>query len=188
MLKKSWAVGSLFALLSLTIAVPVLAQTNTGGCGFWANLFKRCSQSANVLEARFGSTSKENVTEKSQMKLSGTTNPTSAAQIQCVGAAVATREASLGAAMATYGTSLNSAYSTRAADLASAYSKTTVTELRAGISVAWKTFNAGVQAAQKTWRTSKESAWKTFNTAAKACKGSSSVTDSANAVSEMVGQ
>jgi len=193
MFKKTIVTGGVLAFMSFALAVPALAQTNDGNCGFWANLFGMCSsdQSANIMDARLGSTSREGREQKEQkekgLRLASTTSAATTAQIQCVGVAVATREASLIGGMSAFNTSVNTAYSTRATDLATAYSKTTGAEVRAGVSVAWKSFNTSTRTAQKTWRTTKDSAWKAFKTSAKACKGSESVTDSANSVTEMSG-
>ncbi len=189
MFKKTIAISGTIAILSF--ALPALAQTNDTSCGFWANLFGRCGaddQSANILDARLGSTSRESKEPRGIGKQASTTkNAATTAQIQCVGSAVATREASLVAGMSAFNTSINTAYSTRSVDLATAYSKTTGAEVRGGISVAWKSFNTSTKSAQKTWRTTRESAWSTFKTSAKACKGTESVTDSANSVTEMSG-
>ncbi len=195
MFKKIVVTGGAVAFLSFTLALPVSAQATGENCGFWANLLGRCSksdQSANVLNARLGSTSGESRELKGLgdkgAKQASTTGAITTAQIQCMGGAVAAREASLVSGMSAFNTSISSAYSTRATDLATAYSKTTAGEVRAGVSVAWKSFNTSTKTAQKAWRSTKESAWKAFKTAAKSCKGSESVTDSANSVTEMNGE
>lgn len=191
MLKKALIVGSMFTVLSLVLVSPAGAQEiAVGKCGFWAKLFGKCTpydQTAAAVNARIGSTTKEG--RPLNMKVSSSTKPLSAEQIQCVGVAIATREASLASGIGTFNQSISSAYTTRAAELAVAYSKTNVAELRASISVAWKNFNTTTKEAQKSWRTTKDSAWKTFKTNAKACGTSNeSLSDSANSVTEMSGQ
>lgn len=190
MFKKTLVMGSLLTVLSFALVSPVSAQEVAATkCGFWAKLFGKCTpydQTAAAMNARLGTSSKE--AKLRDMKLaSSTAGSITAEQIQCVGSAIATREASLTSSMATYGQAINSAHSTRATDLATAYSKTTQAELRAGISVAWKAFNSSTKSAQKAWRTSKESAWSAYKTAVKACNAPTTLTDSANSVTEISG-
>jgi len=109
------------------------------------------------------------------------------AHFACIGAAVATREATLDAAVAIHMTAIQNAYTARAAALSAAYAGTADATATAAIKAAWSTFNASIKAAANTWKTSQLAAWKTFKTAAAACKTPISVTDTANATSEMSG-
>ena len=105
----------------------------------------------------------------------------------CIGAAVATREATLDVAVTTHMTSIQNAYNTRAIALSAAYAGTADTTATAAIKAAWSTFNTSIKTAASTWKTSQLAAWKTFKTASTACKVPASITDTTNAVSEMSG-
>ena len=89
--------------------------------------------------------------------------------INCVKAAVATREAALMTASDAQATAIHSARVARAAALADAYSKTTVNEVKAGIQAAWDAWTGARGTALRTWRTARNSLWKTFKTSRKAC-------------------
>lgn len=110
------------------------------------------------------------------------------AKIQCVGKAVAAREASLSTGMTAYTSALNGAYATRGTELAAAYGKTTNAEVKAGVKVAWTNFKTSVQTARKGWRSAQKSAWEQFRAAAKTCKAPGDISDSSNASSEVSGE
>lgn len=122
--------------------------------------------------------------------LAQTTNAVSATatKIACVGAAVATREAALDAAVATHLSSEQNAYTVRATELAGAYSNATAKTLQVGVKTSWADFNKSVKTAATVWRTSRNAAWSAFRTAAKSCKATSAITDSAHSGSEISGQ
>jgi len=113
----------------------------------------------------------------------------SAANISCVAAAVAAREASMGTAVSTYTAGINAAYSTRASALASAYALTDATSIRAAVKTAWSSFSSSVKGAKTAWQKSKENAWNSFRTAIKACGPTAvSVADTSGAGMEVNGQ
>ena len=116
-----------------------------------------------------------------------TTTADMTAKIQCVGAAVDTRESAIDSAMTTFNASTNLAYSARATALHQAYALTTAVSVRAAVKVAWTAFKTSMQTARKTWQSAKMSAWSTFKTAAKACRAPAGVSDSANSSSESTG-
>ncbi len=109
-------------------------------------------------------------------------------EIACVKTAIATREAAIDAAVGVHASAVQAAYATRATELSGAYSNTTAKTLQVGIKTAWADFNKTVKAAATVWKTSRNSAWSAFRTAAKACKATSSITDSTNSGSEVSGQ
>ncbi|MBI3627562.1 MAG: hypothetical protein HY220_02335 [Candidatus Sungbacteria bacterium] len=118
-----------------------------------------------------------------------TTPPTNSAAIACLAAAVSTREKALGAGVGTYTGAINAAYTARASALASAYAQTGGnTAIRTAVRAAWSAFNKSMRSARQTWNSTRLSAWSQFRTAAKACRAPSSVSDSANAASEVSGQ
>jgi hypothetical protein len=107
--------------------------------------------------------------------------------ISCVGRALSTREAALGAGITANGSAASAAYAARASALASAYTATTTKELRTGVNAAWSAFNTSMKSARKAWVTVRNDAWTAFRTAARACKATSLVTDSAHASGESSG-
>ena len=138
--------------LSLAIAIPVFAQTVTAKGGVSA-------------------TAAPSVTA---------TNPTTL--IACVGTAVNAREASIDAGVTTYTGAANAAYTARATALQQAYTLTTIPAVKAAVKTAWSTFDSSMKSARSTWATTKANAWTQFGTATNACKGSATVTDTANVV------
>jgi hypothetical protein len=101
----------------------------------------------------------------------------SGATIACVGAAVATREASIDAAEGTLTSTLTSAYSTRASDLASAYALSSTSAVSAAVKAAWQSFSSSNKSAEDAWKSAQTTAWQGFMTTAKACKAPPSVLD-----------
>lgn len=115
-----------------------------------------------------------------------TTQPIS--KIACVGVAVATRESALGVAVSTHAQAVQAAYTARATALAAAYGQTTTAGVKTAVKAAWSVFNSSVKTANTAWRAARNSTWSVFRTAAKACKASIGVSDSANSDSEISGQ
>lgn len=181
---KRGAVLSLMFALAFAYSVNVSAQTDdevVAKCGFFANIFGRCDQSANALEGRLSSSSKASSSRDRKI-----TN-ISAESIACVGTAVATRENSLSSGMSTYSQSVNSAYTKRATDLATAYSQTTGEAVKTGVKSAWSGFASTTKTAKRSWKNTRDNAWKTFKTSVKACKASTSITDASNSITEVSG-
>ena len=110
------------------------------------------------------------------------------ADIQCVAAAVAAREASLSAGAKTHGDAVSAAYSARASALGSAYTATSTPAIRHAVKGVWETFNAAIRTARKSWQTVRDAAWSQFRSAIKNCKASTEVLDTANAYSEPKGE
>ena len=116
-----------------------------------------------------------------------TTTQVMTTKIQCVGAAVATREASIDSAMTSFTASSNSAYSARATALQQAYTQTTAVSVRASVKSAWMVFASSIKTARKAWQTLRTQAWTTFRAQAKVCKAPVGVSDSADASLEASG-
>ncbi len=116
-----------------------------------------------------------------------TTSSTMTTKIQCVGAAVATREASIDSAMTAFTGSSNSAYSARATALAQSYTLTTAVAVRASVKDAWTIFTSSMKTARKSWQTARNSAWTQYRTSAVACKAPTGVGDGVHASSEASG-
>lgn len=110
------------------------------------------------------------------------------ADIQCVAAAVAAREAALAAGAKTHGEAVASAYGARATALGGAYAATSTPAIRQGVKKAWESFNTAIRAARKNWQTARDKAWVDFRAAVKACKAPGEVVDSSNASSEPKGE
>jgi hypothetical protein len=110
------------------------------------------------------------------------TSTTVSADISCVAAAVATREATLDTAINAETGTISAAYSTRASTLASAYAQTGNDSIRASVKTAWAAFATSVASAHKDWKTAQQGAWTQFRTAVKSCGGNAAaVSDAANA-------
>ena len=113
---------------------------------------------------------------------------TSSETIDCVGAAVATREAALETAIKAHGTAVNSAYADRKSALASAYaSGNTSQQVREKVQAAWKEFRADMKAAKKAWRDAHQAAWKEYRADVKECRASRDLTDERNAGADAKG-
>ncbi|OGG57585.1 hypothetical protein A2853_02730 [Candidatus Kaiserbacteria bacterium RIFCSPHIGHO2_01_FULL_55_17] len=110
------------------------------------------------------------------------------ADIACVAAAVAAREAALSGGAKTHGDAVAGAYTARATALDGAYSTSTPAAIRISVKYAWDTFKASVQASRKSWQETTTRAWADFRNAIKNCKAPSEVTDTANASSEPRGE
>ena len=114
---------------------------------------------------------------------------TAAANLPCVAAAVAAREATLGTGATQLANDTSAAYSARASALAAAYSQSNADAVKAAVKTVWDQFKGAMQAARKAWQSSRSSAWSGFKAAVKACgNGSTSVSDAGNAGSEVSGQ
>ena len=113
----------------------------------------------------------------------------SSADITCVAAAIAAREASLSTGAKTHGDSLASAYATRATALAGAYAQTGGSgAMRDAVKKAWEAFNTAVRTARKSWQSARDQAWAQFRTAIKSCEASTDILDSANVSAEPKGE
>lgn len=110
------------------------------------------------------------------------------ADIACVAAAVAAREAALTAGIKTHGDAVVAAYSARATGLANAYTATSSPAIRQGVKKAWEAFDSSVREARKNWQTARKNAWQQFRTTIKSCKASAELIDSANESSEPKGE
>lgn len=116
------------------------------------------------------------------------TSKITATQIACVGVAVNAREVVTSTAFSSYARSVQLAYAIRATDLQKAYMASNVKDARGAVKAAWNVFKSTTKTANRTWRSSRDTAWKTFRAAVKACRAPSSITDTGNAASEMVGR
>ena len=111
------------------------------------------------------------------------------ADLACVAAAVAAREAALSAGVKTHGEAVAGAYGERATTLADAYALTGGNSaIRDAVKRAWESFNAAIRTTRKRWQEARDKAWKQFRTAIKSCKISTEVLDTANASSEPKGE
>ena len=110
------------------------------------------------------------------------------ADIACVAAAVAAREAELSGGAKTHGDAVAGAYTARATALADAYAASSTPSIRQGVKTAWDAFKASVQTARKSWQAMTVKAWADFRNAIKNCKAPSEVMDTANASSEPKGE
>ena len=112
------------------------------------------------------------------------------AEIACIGAAVATREAAIDSAITTHAASVNSAYSARTSALATAYStQTTTATVKSAVKVAWSTFSStSLKTARKTWQTARNAAWAQYRITGTACKAPSGTGDGSYSGNEMSGQ
>ena len=110
------------------------------------------------------------------------------ADLACVAAAVAAREASLTAGIKTHGGAVTGAYTERASALAGAYTATSTPAIRHTVKKTWESFNTALRTARKNWHTARESAWAQFRVAVKKCKANIEVLDTENAASETTGE
>jgi len=111
------------------------------------------------------------------------------ADLACVAAAVAAREAALSAGAKTHGDTLAGAYATRATALADAYTLTGgKSAIRDAVKKAWESFKASMQTTRKNWQTTRDQTWTQFRSGVKNCKASTEVLDTANAASEPKGE
>ncbi len=99
----------------------------------------------------------------------------------CIAAAVATRETALATVVSTQHQSIATAYAARATALNTAYAGTDAKTIKENVKKAWDTFAESKKNAKQTAQRGRDNTWNTFKSAAKACKGSESISDARNA-------